>query len=157
MTIKLIVVGKTVKGYLAEGEEEYTKRLAHYIKFNEVVIPELKRVSSLSEVQVKMKEGEAILKQLDATDYLILLDERGKQSSSVQLAKKIEQFILNSTKQVVFVVGGAYGFSEEVYDRANETLSLSRLTFSHQMVRLFFKEQLYRAFTILKGEPYHHK
>lgn len=157
MTIKLIVVGKTVKPYLVEGEQEYAKRLVHYTKFNEVTIPELKQASNLSEEQVKIKEGEAILKYIDTTDHLILLDEKGKQTSSVQLAKKLEQFMLNSTKQVVFVVGGAYGFSQEIYNRANETLSLSKLTFSHQMVRLFFKEQLYRAFTILKGEPYHHR
>jgi len=157
MTIKLIVVGKTNKSFLIEGEEVYQKRLKHYIKFEEDVIPELKKVSALSESQIKQKEGEEILKRLDNTDHLVLLDDKGKEYSSEQLSYKIEKWMIGSVKRVVFVVGGAYGFSEEVYTRSNEKLSLSKLTFSHQMVRLFFKEQLYRAFTIMKGEPYHHK
>lgn len=157
MTIKLIVVGKTNKSFLIDGESEYQKRLKHYIKFEEDVIPELKKVSALSEDQIKKKEGEEILKKLDKTDYLVLLDENGKEFSSVQFSNKIEKWMLNSVKRVVFVVGGAYGFSDEVYSRTNEKLSLSKLTFSHQMVRLFFKEQLYRAFTIIKREPYHHR
>ena len=157
MTIKLIVVGKTNKSFLIEGENEYQNRLKHYIKFEEDVIPELKKASSLSEDQIKKKEGEEILKKLEKTDYLVLLDENGKEFSSVQFSNKIEKWMLNSVKRVVFVVGGAYGFSDEVYARTNEKLSLSKLTFSHQMVRLFFKEQLYRAFTIIKREPYHHR
>ena len=157
MTIKLIVVGKTNKSFLVEGEAEYQKRLKHYIKFEEDVISELKKASALTESQIKQKEGEEILKRLEKSDYLILLDDKGKEYSSVQFSEKIQKWMLNSVKRVVFVVGGAYGFSEEVYQRSNEKLSLSKLTFSHQMVRLFFKEQLYRAFTIIKREPYHHR
>jgi 23S rRNA (pseudouridine1915-N3)-methyltransferase len=157
MIIKLIVVGKTVKSYLQEGEVEYENRLKHYVRFEEEVVSELKKASSLNEEQVKQKEGEEILKRIQATDYLVLLDEQGKQFSSEEFAAKIKKWQNTSVKQVVFVVGGAYGFSQEVYQRANEKLSLSKMTFSHQMVRVFFKEQLYRAFTIIKGEPYHHK
>jgi 23S rRNA (pseudouridine1915-N3)-methyltransferase len=157
MIIKLIVVGKTVKSYLQEGEEEYVKRLKHYVKFEEEVIFELKNVSSLSEDQIKQKEGEEILKRTQPIDYLVLLDEQGKQFTSEEFADKLLKWQNTSVKQVVFVIGGAYGFSKEVYQRANEKLSLSKMTFSHQMVRVFFKEQLYRAFTIIKGEPYHHR
>ena len=157
MTIKLIVVGKTNKSFLIDGEKEYEKRLKHYIKFEEDVIPELKKVSALNENQIKKKEGEEILKRIEKSDYLVLLDDKGKEYSSVKFSQNIEKWMLNSIKRVVFVVGGAYGFSEEVYNRSNEKLSLSQLTFSHQMVRLFFKEQLYRAFTIIKGQPYHHR
>ena len=131
--------------------------MKHYIKFEEDVISELKKASALTESQIKQKEGEEILKRLEKSDYLILLDDKGKEYSSVQFSEKIQKWMLNSVKRVVFVVGGAYGFSEEVYQRSNEKLSLSKLTFSHQMVRLFFKEQLYRAFTIIKREPYHHR
>jgi 23S rRNA (pseudouridine1915-N3)-methyltransferase len=157
MIIKLIVVGKTVKSYLQEGEEEYVKRLKHYVKFEEEVISELKNASSLSEDQIKQKEGEEILKRTQPTDYVVLLDEQGKQFTSEEFSDKLLKWQNTSVKQVVFVVGGAYGFSKEVYDRCNEKLSLSKMTFSHQMVRVFFKEQLYRAFTIIKGEPYHHR
>lgn len=157
MTIKLIVVGKTNKSFLIEGEEIYQKRLKHYMRFEEDIIPELKKVSALSKSQIKQKEGEEILKRLDNSDYIILLDDKGREYSSIQFSEKIEKLIMQSTKRVVFVVGGAYGFSDDIYLRSNEKLSLSKLTFSHQMVRLFFKEQLYRAFTILKGESYHHK
>jgi 23S rRNA (pseudouridine1915-N3)-methyltransferase len=157
MIIKLIVVGKTVKSYLKQGEEEYTNRLKHYVRFEEEVISELKNVSSLNEDQIKHKEGEEILKRIQPTDYLVLLDEQGKQITSEEFAEKIIKWQNTSVKQVVFVVGGAYSFSKEVYDRCNEKLSLSKMTFSHQMVRVFFKEQLYRAYSIIKGEPYHHR
>lgn len=157
MTIKFIVVGKTNKSFLIEGEREYEKRLKHYIKFEEDVIPELKKASALTENQIKQKEGEEILKRLDSSDHLVLLDENGKDYSSLNFSIKIEKWMLNSVKRVVFVVGGAYGFSEQIYLRSNEKMSLSKMTFSHQMVRMFFKEQLYRAFTIIKGEPYHHQ
>jgi 23S rRNA (pseudouridine1915-N3)-methyltransferase len=157
MIIKLIVVGKTVKSYLKQGEEEYTNRLKHYVRFEEDVISELKNVSSLNEEQIKQKEGEEILKRIQPTDYLVLLDEQGKQFTSEEFAEKIVKWQNTSVKQVVFVIGGAYGFSKEVYDRCNEKLSLSKMTFSHQMVRVFFKEQLYRAYSIIKGEPYHHR
>lgn len=157
MNVRLIVVGKTVSSFLVAGEKEYNNRLKHYVRFEEDIISELKNASSLSEIQIKNKEGEEILKRIESTDICILLDEGGKSYSSVEFSEKINKWQLNSVKQVVFVVGGAYGFSEDVYKRCNEKLSLSQLTFSHQMVRLIFKEQLYRAFTIIKGEPYHHR
>jgi 23S rRNA (pseudouridine1915-N3)-methyltransferase len=156
MTIKLISIGKTVKGYLKEGEMEYEKRLSHYTRFEEVVIPELKKASKLSFAEIKQKEGALILSKIDSNDHVVLLDEKGKDKSSEDFAKWIENKQIYGTSKVVFVIGGAYGFSEEVYKRAQLKLSLSRMTFSHQMVRMIFKEQLYRAFTIIKGEPYHH-
>ncbi len=154
--IRLISIGKTVKGYLKEGEAEYEKRLQRYTKFEEVVIPELKRASNLSAQEVKQKEGELILKKTDTSDFVILLDENGKNMSSEEFAEWIEQKQVYGTSKLTFIIGGAYGFSPEVYDRAQYQLSLSKMTFSHQMVRMIFKEQLYRAFTIIKGEPYHH-
>ena len=132
-------------------------RLKHYIPFTLTEIPELKNVSALSKDQIKAKEGELILKNVRATDDLILLDEHGKEYSSTQLAKILQDKISYECKDIVFVIGGAYGFSEAVYARANSKLSLSKMTFSHQMVRTIFAEQLYRAFTIMKGEPYHHE
>ena len=132
-------------------------RLKHYIPFTLTEIPELKNVSALSKEQIKVKEGELILKNVRPTDDLILLDEHGKEYSSVQLAKILQDKISYECKDIVFVIGGAYGFSDAVYARANSKLSLSKMTFSHQMVRTIFTEQLYRAFTIMKGEPYHHE
>jgi len=157
MDIRLILVGKTNSSFLIEGEREYENRLKHYIKFSEVIIPELKKASKLSEDQIKTKEGEEILKKLEKADYLILLDDKGKQPTSLEYSKWIQKRLNSGVKSIVFVVGGAYGFSDAVYNRANEKLSLSKLTFTHQMVRLIFKEQLYRAFTIIKGEKYHHE
>ena len=157
MILKLILVGKTNKSFLVEGEKEYTKRISRYVKFQEEVISDVKKSLSYSEDEIKKREGIEILNKINNSDYVILLDENGKSFSSIEFSKKIEHFALNSIKSIVFVIGGAYGFSEDVYKRSNESISLSKLTFSHQMVRVFFKEQLYRAFTILKGEPYHHK
>jgi 23S rRNA (pseudouridine1915-N3)-methyltransferase len=157
MDIRLILIGKTNSKFLVEGEKEYEKRLKHYVKFTEVVIPELKKASKLSEEQIKTKEGEEVLKKLSKADYLILLDDKGKQQTSKEYSKWIQKRMNSGVKSIVFIVGGAYGFSDEVYVRANEKLSLSKLTFTHQMVRLIFKEQLYRAFTIIKGEKYHHE
>lgn len=157
MKISLILVGKTSFGYLCEGIKIYLERLKHYTNFSLIEIPELKRVSAMSQEQIKSKEGELILKYVNNGDDLILLDERGKSYSSEDWAQHLNQKFLYSNKDIVFVIGGAYGFSEEVYQRANEKLSLSKMTFSHQMVRLIFLEQLYRAFTIIKGEPYHHR
>lgn len=152
----LILVGKTTDKHFQAGINDYAERISHYMPFDIVTIPELKNTKSLSEDQQKVMEGELILKQLQASDTLVLLDEHGKELRSIELAKWLEQK-QQTARRLVFVVGGPYGFSEAVYNRANEQLSLSRLTFSHQMVRLVFTEQIYRACTIIKGEPYHHE
>ncbi len=157
MTIKLIVVGKTIESYLQQGEREYLSRLTHYCRTEMVVIPELKNAKNLSESQIKTTEGELILKGIQTADHVVLLDERGKLRSSEEFATHIQNLANRGLRTVVFVVGGAYGFSEAVYSRANERISLSPMTFSHQMVRTIFLEQLYRAHTILAGQPYHHK
>ena len=157
MNIKFIVVGKTDADYLKSGEKEYIKRLKHYTKLEYQVIPDLKNVQKLTEEQRKEKEGELLLKSIDGSDFVILLDERGKTKTSKQLSQLIEKHQLQATKRLVFIVGGAYGFSDEVYRAAHQKLSISAMTFSHQMIRLFFLEQLYRAHTILRGEPYHHE
>jgi len=156
MDIKLIVVGKTEENYLKEGIDIYLKRLKHYVNFEIYTIPELKNAKNLSILQIMQKEGELILKQVATSDRLILLDENGKIESSVSFSVFLEKMMLQGLKNLIFVIGGAYGFSEDVYKRSNEKISLSKMTFSHQMVRLIFAEQLYRAYTILKGEPYHH-
>jgi len=157
MKITLLTVGKTDRDWVRQGLDIYVSRLKHYIPFSMVEIPELKNVSALSKDQIKSKEGELILKNIRPIDDLILLDEHGKEYTSVELAKVIQEKISYTGKDMVFVIGGAYGFSPEVYSRANSKISLSRMTFSHQMVRAIFAEQLYRAFTIMKGEPYHHE
>ena len=157
MKIKLIAVGKTNAKYLVEGEKEYEKRLKHYTKFEEIIIPEIKQAGKLSEGELKKKEGQMILAKLENGDHVILLDDKGKSYSSIEFANFLQQKMNSSLKSLVFVVGGAFGFSDDVYQRANGKLSLSKMTFSHQMVRLIFKEQLYRGFSILKGEKYHHE
>lgn len=157
MKITLLTVGKTDKDWVKNGMDIYVSRLRHYIPFVMTEIPELKNVSSLSKEQIKVREGELILKNVRPTDDLILMDERGKEYSSTEFAKILQDKISYIGKDIVFVIGGAYGFSEDVYRRANSKISLSRMTFSHQMVRAIFAEQLYRAFTIMKGEPYHHE
>tara|TARA_E500000331_G_C16756531_1_gene497657 strand:+ start:80 stop:553 length:474 start_codon:yes stop_codon:yes gene_type:complete len=157
MKIVLVVLGKTNEKYLIEGISDYQKRLKHYINFEIVEILNIKNVKNFSEKQLIRKEGEMILKQINTSDYLVLLDDQGNDFSSPSFAEKLQQWMISGKKRLVFVVGGAYGFSQEVYNRGNEKLSLSRMTFSHQMVRLFFVEQLYRGYTILNNEPYHHK
>ncbi|SFB48703.1 23S rRNA (pseudouridine(1915)-N(3))-methyltransferase RlmH [Algoriphagus aquimarinus] len=157
MTIKLIAIGKTDNKAIVELIEEYAKRLNFYIKFELEIIPDLKNTKSLSETIQKQKEGELILKKVIASDELILLDERGKSYSSVDFSSYIQKKMNSGLKQLIFVIGGPYGFSEEVYARANGKISISKMTFSHQMIRPFFIEQLYRAFTILRNEPYHHE
>lgn len=157
MKITLLFVGKTIKPFLIEGEKEYDNRLKHYIKLEEIVIPELKNVSKFSIDEIKTKEGDLLLSKINPTDTVILLDDKGVSYSSEEFSGWIEQHQLKSTKNVLFVVGGAYGFSREVYERAQQKISFSKMTFSHQMIRLILKEQIYRAYTILKGEPYHHK
>ena len=152
----MIMVGKTDVKWVKEGLELYAGRLSHYIQFTINEIPELKNASALSRDQIKQKEGELILKKIRNSDCLILLDERGKLQTSLEWASWI-QGRLSGGRDLVFVIGGAYGFSKDVYDRAEGMVSLSKMTFSHQMVRAIFLEQLYRAFTILRGEPYHHE
>lgn len=156
MKITFILNGKTEEDYIIKGSSIYEQRLKHYLSFETIVIPALKNTKALSIVQQKQKEGELILKSIQSTDKLILLDENGKEHSSVQFSNFIQQQMNSGIKNLVFVVGGPYGFSDEIYKRANGKVSLSKMTFSHQMVRLFFVEQLYRAMTILKNEPYHH-
>jgi 23S rRNA (pseudouridine1915-N3)-methyltransferase len=157
MKITLLTVGKTEDAYLKEGIEKYVKRLKHYTRLELIDLPELKNTKALTEQQQKTKEAELILKKIMPLDHLILLDEKGMELTSKQFATYLDKKTISSTSSLVFVVGGPYGFDESVYERANDKLSLSRMTFSHQMIRLFFTEQLYRAFTILKGEPYHHE
>lgn len=157
MKITLLTVGKTDKDWVKQGIDIYASRMKHYFPFSIVEIPELKNVSSLSQDQIKTKEGELILKNVKPTDDMILLDERGREFSSMEFAKALQDKISYTGKEIVFVIGGAYGFSDAVRQRSNSKISLSRMTFSHQMVRAIFVEQLYRAFTIMKGEPYHHE
>ena len=157
MKICLLTVGKTDIGWVREGLEPYSSRLSHYVPFSVCEIPELKNTSALTRTQIKEREGELILKAIKPTDRVILLDERGKEYRSVEFAEEIRRLSLAGGKDIVFVIGGAYGFSEAVYARSVGKISLSRMTFSHQMVRTIFAEQLYRAFTIIKGEPYHHE
>jgi len=157
MKIILLTVGKTTSSNLIKLQEDYQNRLKFYIPFEMVVIPELKNTKNLSVSEQVEKEADLILKQLESNDEIILLDEKGKQFTSVGFSEFISKKMLSSVKRTVFVVGGPYGFSERVYNRANSMVSLSAMTFSHQMIRLIFVEQLYRAMTILKGEPYHHE
>ena len=157
MELKLVTVGKTDVKWVKEGLDLYVSRLRHYVPFSLVEIPQLKNVSALTQEQIKEKEGELILKQLNPGDSVVLLDERGKEYRSVEWAEWIQQRLARGGKGLVFVIGGAYGFSRAVYDRAEGMIALSKMTFSHQMVRTIFAEQLYRAFTIIRGEPYHHE
>lgn len=156
MKITLISVGKTEESYLKEGIEIYEKRLKHYLSFEQIVIPSLKNTKNMDEEQQKEKEGELILKHINNTDRCILLDEKGKQYTSVDFSSHLQSHMNSGIKNLIFVIGGPYGFSKKIYQKANDKIALSSLTLSHQMVRLFFVEQLYRAMTILKGEPYHH-
>ena len=157
MNIVLLTVGKTDVKWVKEGLDLYVSRLKHYVPFSVVEIPELKKVSALTKQQIKDREGELILRQVGPSDTLILLDEHGRECRSLEFAEFLEKQMGTGAKNLIFTIGGAYGFSEEVYQRSNWKISLSKMTFSHQMVRAIFAEQLYRAFTILKGEPYHHE
>lgn len=156
MKIKLIMIGKTTGDLYIDAIDDYTNRIKHYNNFSIHVIPGLKNTKKLSQEQQKQAEGELILKELTAQDTVILLDERGKEYCSMEFAKWLENKQLTA-QNIVFVIGGPYGFSDNIYKRANEKISLSKMTFSHQMVRLIFVEQLYRACTIIKGESYHHE
>ena len=157
MEILFLMVGKTKDSYLEIGISEYRKRLGKYVSFKEEVIPEIKKQKGLSELELKVKEGREILLKLKGGDYLILLDENGKEFNSVGFASHLQKRMNAGYKRLVFVIGGPFGFSDEVYAKSNEKMSLSKMTFSHQMVRLFFVEQLYRGFSILRNDPYHHR
>ncbi|MBP7185095.1 MAG: 23S rRNA (pseudouridine(1915)-N(3))-methyltransferase RlmH [Saprospiraceae bacterium] len=157
MKIELWMVGKTTESYLNEGVDKYEKRLKHYTNFSIKIFQDVKSSQLNDENSIKKREAELIMKKLDPTDYVILLDEKGKELSSSDFAIKIEQLQLKNIKNIIFIIGGAFGFDEKLYQISQEKLSLSKMTFSHQMVRLFFVEQLYRAHTILKGESYHHQ
>ena len=157
MNIKLIAVGKTDNPALQQLISTYEKRLSYYINFELQLLPDIKNSKSLSEEQQKIKEGELILSYVEPSHLLILLDERGKEYTSIAFADELQKKMNTGIKQLTFVIGGPYGFSQAIYQRANSKLSLSKLTFSHQMIRLFFVEQIYRAFTILRNEPYHHQ
>ncbi len=153
----LIVIGKTDSAYIRDGIAEYEKRLARYLPYEMKVLADVKNSKSMSENLQKEKEGKMILEQLQSTDYVVLLDERGKQYSSVDFSEYLSHKMLRGINRLVFIVGGPYGFSDAVYKQANDKISLSKMTFSHQMVRMIFVEQIYRAMTILKGGPYHHE
>ena len=157
MKITLLVIGKTDDVYLIDGIEKYLKRLKHYIKFDINILTDIKKTKHLSEQEQKSKEAEQFLKFITPTDNIILLDDKGTELSSPHFADLLNKKMIASVGHLIFLVGGPYGFDNSIYQRANHKLSLSKLTFSHQMVRLFFVEQVYRAFTILKGEPYHHE
>ncbi len=157
MEIELLTVGKTTIRFVIDGIEEYTRRLKHYIPYSIRTIPDIKNTSKMDQAKQKEEEGKKILEAVSNSDYVVLLDERGKQYSSVEFSAFIEKQMVAGRRKVIFVVGGPYGFSKTVYDRADSLLSLSKMTFNHEMVRLFFTEQIYRAMTIMRGEPYHHE
>lgn len=157
MKINLLTVGKTTNPQMIKLQDEYQNRLKFYLPFENTIIPELKNTKKLSVAEQKEKEADLILKHIDNSDDVVLLDDKGKQFTSMGFSDFIQKKMNTGNKRIVFVVGGPYGFSQRIYDRANNLLSLSTMTFSHQMVRLIFLEQLYRAMTIIKGEPYHHE
>lgn len=157
MKLTFICIGKTGKQFLELGETEYLNRLKHYTKIERIEIPDLKNAKKLNVEQVKKMEGEEILSKIPTGNDVILLDERGEQLSSVDFSNFLQKKFNLGGKGLTFIVGGAYGFSEDVYAKATSKISLSKMTFSHQMIRMIFFEQVYRAFTILKGEPYHHE
>jgi 23S rRNA (pseudouridine1915-N3)-methyltransferase len=155
--VKLLLIGKTNKPFLIEGEKEYLKRLQHYIKIERIELQDIKNQKHQTINQIKNAEGLLFLDKIKNDDYLVLLDEKGGQMTSKDFSEFINNKSINTSKNIVFVIGGAFGFSDELYERSNFKMSLSKMTFSHQMVRMIFLEQLYRACTILKGEPYHHE
>lgn len=157
MKITLAVIGKTEVGFVRQGIDEYVKRLQHYVQFNIQYIGDVKSTRNMSEAQQKTAEGKSLLAAIDTSDYVVLLDEYGTERTSMDYSQWLQRRMASGSKRLVFVVGGPYGFSPEVYDRANEKISLSKMTFPHELVRLIFVEQLYRAFTILRHEPYHHE
>lgn len=156
MKIELMAIGKTQSKYLTEGIDMYCQRVGHYIPFAFTVLPDVKGAKSLSEAQQKEREGQLLMSAFQPSDVVILLDERGREFTSREFAGYIDKQMSSGLKRLVFVIGGPYGFSDSIYNRADGKISLSRMTFSHEMVRLFFIEQIYRSMTILRGEPYHH-
>lgn len=156
MKIKLIAIGKTDEAYLEEGIDKYLKRLKHYLPVEVIIIPNIKQGGKFTADNLKEAEGKLILQKVQDGDHLVLLDEKGKTFTSTEYANFLQKKLNSVSSNLIFVIGGAFGFSPTVYARANEQISLSKMTFSHQMIRLFFVEQLYRGFTILKGEKYHH-
>lgn len=157
MNIKLLVVGKTVKGFVDDGVNEYVKRLKHYINFSLEVIPDIRNASSLSPSQLKEQEALAILKHIGNEDKVFLLDEHGKEFTSMEFSNFVQKKLNEGIKNLIFVIGGAYGFSDSIKEKFGQKISISKMTFSHQMIRLLFVEQVYRAFTIIKHEPYHNE
>jgi len=157
MKITLQVVGKTSTGYVKQGIDEYAKRLLHYAPFDLKCTGDIRNTRKMTQAQQKVAEGRALLADIDSSDYVVLLDEHGTERTSEAFSAWLQRRMASGTRRLVFVVGGPYGFSQEVYARANEQLSLSQMTFPHDLVRLLFVEQLYRAFTILRHEPYHHE
>jgi 23S rRNA (pseudouridine1915-N3)-methyltransferase len=157
MLIQLLCVGKTHTAYIAAGVDEYTRRINKYSKFEVAILPDVKIKGTLSPEQRKQEEGKLILQHIQPGDWVVLLDEQGKTYTSEKFADQWQQWFNRGPRQIICIVGGPYGFSQEVYNRSNARVSLSAMTFSHEMVRLFFTEQLYRAFTIIKKEPYHHR
>ena len=157
MKVLLLVIGKTDATYIRAGIEEYEKRLTRYVPYEMKILPDVKNSKNMNEGLQKEKEGEMLLAEMQNMDFVVLLDENGKQYTSVGFSEFLSQKMVNGIKRLVFVIGGPYGFSEDVYKRGNDKVSLSKMTFSHQMVRMIFAEQLYRAMTIIKGEPYHHE
>ena len=157
MKISLIVIGKTSHNYLSSGIDDYTKRINHYIPFSIQYVADAKNTKNLTQTQQKIAEGANLLNAFDKSDYVVLLDEHGKEFTSVNFSDFIGKKLQTVSKRIVFVVGGPYGFSEDVYNRANEKISLSKMTLPHDLIRLVFTEQLYRAFTIMNNEPYHHE
>ncbi|UZO80065.1 23S rRNA (pseudouridine(1915)-N(3))-methyltransferase RlmH [Aquimarina sp. ERC-38] len=157
MKIKLLAIGKTDKSTLQQLTNDYHKRLQHYVNFKTELLPDIKNAKNLTELQQKKKEGILLLSKITSTDYVVVLDENGKEFTSVQFSTQLQKWMNTGIKTLVFIIGGPYGFDEAVYQRAQGKMALSKMTFSHQMIRLFFTEQLYRGFTILKNEPYHHQ
>ncbi|MBR1964249.1 MAG: 23S rRNA (pseudouridine(1915)-N(3))-methyltransferase RlmH [Muribaculaceae bacterium] len=156
MKITLLAIGKTNARFLQEGIDQYTKRLSHYIPFELKILPDVKTTKALTNEKQKEMEGQMFMSVIGQGDWVTLLDEKGKEFTSREFASYIDKKTITIPKNLIFIIGGPYGFSQEMYNRANEKLSLSKMTFSHEMIRLFFVEQIYRAMTILKGEPYHH-
>jgi len=157
MKVTLILVGKTTDQAVIVGLEKYLKRLKRYVHFSIEIIPALKNAKKMSEAEIKTKEGISILSKIPDSSFIVLLDEKGKEMTSIQFAEFMETKMMQSTKNLVFVVGGAYGFSPALYQKASSKIALSQMTFSHQIIRLIFLEQIYRAFTIINNEPYHHE
>jgi 23S rRNA (pseudouridine1915-N3)-methyltransferase len=157
MKIILLQIGKTGDKFVRDGVEEYSGRIRKYSGFEIITLPDLKNTKNMPVAEQKLKEGEKISKMLSTEDYVILLDEKGKELSTIEFSELLKKILMLARKRVVFVVGGPYGFSSEVYNRSDLKLSLSRMTFSHQLVRLLFTEQLYRVFSVIKGDPYHHE